>query len=52
MVLQPDDEIGVFKAKTAWAVLLNIVPVYVHVCVSLSKVLCKNYINTGMEVAV
>lgn len=41
LALQPDDETGVFKAKTAWVVLLNIVPVYVHMCVSISKVVCK-----------
>ena len=41
LAVQPDDEIGVFKAKTAWVVLLNIAPVYVHVCVSISKVLFK-----------
>lgn len=41
LAVQPDDEIGVLKAKTAWVVLLNIAPAYVHVCVSISKVLCK-----------
>ena len=41
LALQPDDETGVFKAKTAWVVLLNIVSVYVHMCVSISKVLAE-----------